>query len=161
MLDATGFEMAEVVGESELEAHPVWAPFERPEDAELIESWGVASDRIEGERTRLERCGTQPMFPVLQTNPLPSLGGLVLAARSVCSGGTELSGYVIGKDTFGLFVHGKECCFNRLLPEAAAREIARACDALGLTPADVFPLRYETGLVDADGRELAGVFASP
>jgi len=160
MQAAEKFEMRDVVDREALEEHPVWAPFKGDEDREMILGWGVATERLDREVDRFEYCGTDPMFPVLQCDPLPRIGGMVLAVTFETASGKKVGGYLIGTSAFGIFAEDREFTFNRNLHEAGAFAARRLGEALGLGARELFPLRYFTGLRKSDGREVEGTFES-
>ncbi len=150
------FEMRDVVGREALEEHPVWAPFKGDEDREMILGWGVTAERLDSEIDRFEYCGTDPMFPVLEFESLPKIGGMVIAATFEVGSGRKLCGYLIGTNAFGVFAEQREFSFNRNLPEAGAFSARRLGEALEMESRDLFPIRYRTGFRSADGREIEG-----
>jgi len=158
-MQATGkFEMRDVVGRAALEEHPVWAPFKGDEDREMILGWGVTAERLDKEIGRFEFCGTDPMFPVLELESLPKIGGMVVAVTFEVKAGRKLFGYLIGASVFGVFAGQREFSFNRSLPEAGAFSARRLGEALQMDSRDLFPVRYRSGFRDADGREIEGTF---
>ena len=160
MQAAEKFEMRDVVGREALEAHPAWAPFRGGEDREMILGWGVTAERLDEEIDRFAYCGTEPLFPILQLDPLPEIGGMVLAATFEAKNGRTLSGYLIGGGAFGLFTEQREFSFNTSLPEAGGFVARRLGDALSMDWRDLFPFRYQTGFCGVDGREIEGAFES-
>ncbi len=157
-MQTENFEMRDVVGREALEEHPLWAPLKGDEDREMILGWGVAAERLDEEIDRFAYCGTDPLFPILQFDPLPEIGGMVLAATFEAPNGRKLHGYVMGSGTFGVFAENREFTFNRSLPEAGAFAARRLGQVLEVGWRDLFPLRYHTGFRSADGREIEGAF---
>ena len=154
------FEMRDVVGREALEEHPVWVPFKGDDDREMILAWGITTERLDAEIDRFEYCGTDPMFPVLEFESLPKIGGMVVAATFEAKSGRKLKGYLIGTSAFGIFTDEREFSFNRSLPEAGAYSARRLGMALEMESEDLFPLRYRTAFKDADGGEIEGTFAA-
>ena len=158
MQAAEKFEMRDVVGREALEAHPAWAPFRGGEDREMILGWGVTAERLDEEIDRFVYCGTEPLFPILQLDPLPEIGGMVLAVTFEAQSGRRLPGYLMGSGAFGLFTEQREFSFNRSLPEAGSFAARRLGEALAMDWRDLFPLRYRSGFRGVDGREIEGAF---
>jgi hypothetical protein len=156
MLTADTFCMTDAVGRARLGEHPAWAAYRGAQDRGEILAWGVPEDRLDAELEKYEYCGTGISYPVLAPDPLPERPGLVLAARFTTGTGNEIDGYVVDARVFGLFLDGRELCFNRTLPGRAEGEAERLAACLGVTAEALFPLRYRTGLRDASGREVAG-----
>ena len=152
------FEMRDVVGREALEEHPVWAPYTGAEDREMILSWGVTAERLDEQIDCFEYCGTDPMFPVLEFESLPRIGGMVVAATFEVTGGRELFGYLIGASALGIYTNGREFSFNRNLPEAGAFSARWLGEVLEMESLELFPIRYRTGFRGADGREIEGAF---
>ncbi len=152
------FRMRDVVDREALEKHPVWAPFKGDEDREMILGWGVTAEGLDEEIDRFQYCGTDPMFPVLEFDLLPKIGGMVIAATFEVKNDRKLFGYLVGMSAFGIFSEEREFSFNRSLPEAGASSARRLAEALEMERRDLFPIRYRTGFRTADGRENKGIF---
>jgi hypothetical protein len=156
MIRAESFEMIETLTREALEAHPVWTHYEEPRDREAILSWGVPVKALDDEIARYEYCGPQPLYPVLQLDPLPRKEHLIVAAVFDAACGIELSGYVLEPHAFGLFVGDRELCFNRNLVGLSARAAGELESALGEEIERLFPIRYATGLRRHDGSRIEG-----
>jgi hypothetical protein len=156
MLGPAQFEMVETVGRDALRRHPVWSRFDDVRDRPRILAWGVAPERLEREARRFQSCGALPLFPVLELEPLPPERDLLVAARFRTAGGSELEGWVLAPEAFGVFVGEREFPFNRGLAGPAGRTAERLARALSAPVAGVFPLDYTTGLHRAGGEALAG-----
>jgi hypothetical protein len=155
MIDADSFQMTDRVTQEWTERHPVWRQYGEHQDRAEIVSWGVSEAVLDREIERLEFCGTQPFFPVLALDSLPASGHLIIAANFVTPSGSEVPGYLLRPHAFGLFVAGNEFTFNLHLTSASAATAERLAAALAES-ADVFPLRYATGLRDHEGKALDG-----
>ena len=156
MITADTFNMIETLTREALEAHPVWTHYEKPRDRDAILSWGVPVTALDDEIARYEYCGPQPLYPVLQLDPLPPTEHLIVAAVFETAGGIALPGYVLEPHAFGLFVGDQEFCFNRNLVGVSARAAAKLGSALAEEPRSLFPLRYASGLRSHDGRTIEG-----
>lgn len=156
MITADTFEMIETLTRKALEAHPVWTHYEKSKDRDAILSWGVPVSTLDDEIARYEYCGPQPLYPVLQLDPLPRKEHLIVAAVFEASCGIELPGYVLEPHAFGLFVGDEELCFNRNLKSVSARAAAKLESALAEEPGSLYPLRYASNLRSHDGRVIEG-----
>jgi len=156
MITADSFEMIELITREALERHPVWAHYERSDDHNRILGWGVRGETLDGEIARYEFCGPQPLYPVLQLDPLPRMPHLVVSVSFHTSCGISLPGYLLEPHAFGVFIGDHEICFNRNLRSLAARTAAGLGAALDRDPECLFPLRYAAALRTDDGREISG-----
>jgi len=156
MIAADTFEMIETLTREALEAHPVWTHYEEPDDRDAILSWGVPVKALDDEIARYEFCGPQPLYPVLQLDPLPRKEHLIVAAVFEAACGITLPGYLLEPHAFGLFVGDREFCFNRNLVGVSARAAAKLGSALAEGPERLFRLRYATGLRRHDGGAIEG-----
>jgi hypothetical protein len=156
MFAADTFEMIETLTRGALEAHPVWTHFEKADDRDTILGWGVPVSLLDEEIARYEYCGPQPLYPVLQLDPLPQREHLIVAAIFDAACGVELPGYVLEPHAFGLFVGDREFCFNRNLAGISARAAAALASELAEEAERLFPLRYATGFRTHDGRAIEG-----
>lgn len=156
MIDADRFEMVDTINCEALRRHPVWSHFEDGVDRERVLEWGVTAQRLDAELTRLDSCGLQPLYPVLELDPLPKQRDLIVAVRFCTPRGAELEGYLFDPLAFGVFVGEREFAFNRKLPGFAERTARRLAEALDQPIEAIFPLAYATDLRTADGRPLVG-----
>jgi hypothetical protein len=156
MIAAEDFEMIETLTREALGAHPVWTHYEKPEDRDAILGWGVPVKALDDEIARYEYCGPQPLYPVLQLDPLPRKEHLIVGAIFNAACGIELPGYVLEPHAFGVFVGDREFCFNRNLVDLSARAAAKLESALAEEAERLFPFRYSTGLRTHDGRAIEG-----
>jgi hypothetical protein len=156
MITADTFEMIETITRGALERHPVWTPYEAPEDRDTILSWGVPAKILDDEIARYESCGPQPLFPVLQCDPLPRRAHLFVSVSVRTACGIELPGYLLAPNAFGVFVDDQEICFNRHLPSLSERAARSLGSALAERPERLFPLRYASDLRTGDGRAVGG-----
>jgi hypothetical protein len=156
MIDADSFEMIETLTREALEAHPVWTHYEEPRDREAILSWGVPVKALDDEIARYEYCGPQPLYPVLQLDPLPRKEHLIVGTVFEAACGIALPGYVLEPHAFGLFVGDREFCFNRILVGLSARAAGELESALAEEIERLFPLRYASGLRRHDGGAIEG-----
>jgi hypothetical protein len=156
MIDATSFAMVDTLRHQDIERHPVWGRYAEPDGRSRVLGWGVSEAALDAEIARFEYCGTQPLYPILEFDPLPRIGHLIVAARFVAASETNLTGYLLEPHAFGFFVGEREFCFNRQLVGAAAITARKLSEVLA-EPADgLFPVRYETGLRSHDGRTVEG-----
>ena len=156
MIEPESFEMIESVSHEALEKHPVWAHFEDPADRTTIAGWGVDPGRLEEEIARYDHCGTQPLYPVLQVDPLPPIRHLIVAATFDSNTDICCAGYLLAPHAFGIFVGDREYCLNRNLAALSARIAASLAEALDARVDDLFPFRYESRLTAHDGNVLRG-----
>jgi hypothetical protein len=156
MITADSFEMIETLTREALERHPVWTYYEQSDDRDLILGWGVRGKTIDDEIARYEFCGPQPLYPVLQLDPLPRMPHLIVSVSFRTDCGTSLPGYLLEPHAFGVFIGDREICFNRNLVGRSARAAAELGAALDRDPEHLFPLRYAAGLQTDDGREING-----
>lgn len=155
MITPENFEMIETISPEALERHPVWACFEATIDRETLLGWGVPAATVDREITRYEFCGHQPLYPVLQLEPLPPQQHLIVRVTFATACGGEIAGYLLEPHAFGIFVNGLEFCFNRNLPSLSGRVAAELETALGTTQ-PIFPLRYASDLRLDTGDRIAG-----
>jgi len=160
VITAATFEMIETVSREALERHPVWTPYDPATDRHRVIDAGVDAEALDREFGRYEFCGLQPLYPVLQLDPLPALPHMIVAARFEDPRGESLSGYVLDPHSFGIFVAGRDFCFNRTLPALAARIASALASTLDSEPDRIFPMRYRSELRRHDGREIAGDLAA-
>ena len=156
MIAADTFEIIETLTRDALETHPVWTHYEKPSDRDAILSWGVSVKALDDEIARYEFCGPQPLYPVLQLDPLPRKEHLIVAAVFEAACGIALPGYVLEPHAFGLFVGDREFCFNRNLVGLSARTAGELESALAEEIERLFPLRYASGLRRHDGGAIEG-----
>jgi len=156
LLTTDTFEMIETLSRAALERHPVWTHYDKPEDRDVILGWGVPRQALDEEIARYEFCGPQPLYPVLEFDPLPPKDHLIVGATFALANGTTLTGYLLEPHAFGLFVENQEFCFNRSLASLSDRTAGRLAAALGERPDELFPMRYTTGVRASDGRTIEG-----
>ena len=160
MITPATFEMIETVSREALERHPVWTPYDPATDREAVLAAGVDPATLDREFGRYEFCGLQPLRPVMQIDPIPSLRHVIVAARFDTAVGRTLPGYLLEPHSFGVFVDRHDFCFNRTLPSLAARAAKSLARALGCAPDQVFPMEFRSGLRREDGSEIAGRVAA-
>lgn len=159
MITPETFEMIETISLEALEWHPVWAPFETAADRDRLLAWSISEEKLDREITRYEFCGHQPLYPVLQLDPLPFQPHMIVHVVFEAANGLSLPGYVLAPHAFGIFVNEREFCFNRNLPALAGRVASALETALG-NEGQIFPLRYASNLRLHDGREISGEISS-
>jgi hypothetical protein len=150
------FKMAETVSREALAKHPVWAHYESPEDRNTILGWGVTPESADREIARYKLCGTQPLYPVLELDPLPPQRHLIVAVRFESNLGIQYPGYLLEPHAFGLFVGDREYCLNRSLAGLSERVAVRLADALETACDLLFPLQYTSELRNHEGVEIRG-----
>jgi hypothetical protein len=160
MHTADTFEMIEIITRGALERHPVWTHYEQEQDRDVILGWGVREKTLDDEVARYEFCGPQPLFPVLQLDPLPPRPHLIVSVTFESACGTSLAGYLLEPHAFGVFAGDREFCFNRILASLAARAAAGLASALGRRPERLFPLAYSSDLRTPEGRAIRGEIAA-
>jgi hypothetical protein len=153
------FELIETLDRAALERHPVWKTY-RPGDRAWVLSWGVEPDWLDGELERFGYCGPEPLFPVLEYDPLPERSEIAVAVELRLASGQVLPGYLLEPLAFGVFA-GVEYTFNRGLPRFALRNAERLASELGISRDQVFPIHYRSGVRDHDGRPLEGQITEP
>jgi len=156
MITADTFEMIETLTREALQKHPVWTHYEESEDRNVILGWGVGVKTVDDEIARYEFCGPQPLYPVLQIDPLPRRPHLIVAVTFDTACEIALPGYLLEPHAFGIFIDDQEFCFNRNLIGLSARTAAKLGSTLGEDPERLFPLRYAAGLRAGDGRAIRG-----
>jgi hypothetical protein len=156
MIEPETFEMIESVSQAALEKHPVWAHFENRDDRTAILDWGVGRDRLDDEIARYDHCGTQPLYPVMQVDPLPPLRHLIVAVTFESGTGQCCAGYMLAPHAYGIFVGDREYCLNRNLAALSARVATRLAEALDTPVDDLFPFQYESRVTDHDGVAIRG-----
>jgi hypothetical protein len=153
------FYLIEYFTRGDLDRHPVWRHFDEVRDREQVLQWKVAEDRLDAEVEKFRYCGTEPLYPVLALDPLPAFAGLTIRVSFLiphADGERRLDGYLIDPHVFGIFVDERQFILNENLPDAAARQAAALADAVGADAGELFPLRYESEWVRADGRRVEG-----
>jgi hypothetical protein len=148
--------MIESISRAALERHPVWAHFEAATDRDTILAWGVDPEIADREIGRYEFCGPQPLYPVLQLEPLPPQSHLIIGVTFESKLGSRCPGYLLEPHAFGIFVEDREFCLNRNLEGLSQRVAVRLASALDTNPDQLFPLRYESELRSHDGDEIRG-----
>jgi len=156
MITPDSFEMIEIASRAALEQHPVWAHFESPKDRQIILDWGVAPERVDSEITRYEGCGSPPLYPVFELDPLPSRRHLVVGATFESGLGIRCGGYVLEPHAYGIFVGDDEFCLNHNLAQSSKQTAERLATALGTCAELLFPLRYESGIRNHRGITIEG-----
>lgn len=156
MITPDSFEMIETVSREALEKHPVWAHFESPEDREIILSWGVTPERLDGEIRRYEFCGPSALYPVLELDPLPSQRHLIVGVTFESSDEIRCAGYLFEPHAFGIFVGDEEFCLNRNLAQLSEQNAARLASALDTRLDRLFPLQYTCEFRNQQGIAIAG-----
>jgi hypothetical protein len=160
MHTADTFEMIETITREALARHPVWAHFEQEEDRDVILGWGVRETTVDDEIARYEFCGPQPLFPVLQLDPLPPRPHLIVSVTFESACGASLPGYLLEPHAFGVFAGDREFCFNRNLASIAARAADGLASDLGRDPERLFPLAYASDLRTHTGCAIRGEIAA-
>jgi hypothetical protein len=150
------FHLIEYFTRSDLDRHPVWRHFDEVHDRAQVLEWGVAAERIDAEVEKFRFCGTEPLYPVLELDPLPSIDDLTIRVAYVLSSGKQLDGYAIDPSVYGVFEGDRQFIFNRNLASAAARQADGLAAALGTDTKALFPLHYESEWVRADGSRVEG-----
>jgi hypothetical protein len=153
VIDPAAFRMVELLTREDLEAHPVWADFHEDRDRDRVLAWGVAPERLEAELRRYDYCGRAPLYPVLVLAEASELASPTIAVRVTLADGRTLQGYRVGDAALGVYVGDDEVCLNPSLPGRARAERDRLAALLGLDPAAVASLVWETVVaVDGSGR---------
>ena len=160
MHTAETFEMIETITREALERHPVWAHFEQAEDRDVILGWGVHEQTVDDQIARYEFCGPQPLFPVLELDPLPLRPHLILCVTFESARGATMPGYLLEPHAFGVFAGDREFCFNRIMAPIAARAAAGLAAAVDCEPEQLFPLAYTSDLRTHAGHAIRGEIAA-
>jgi hypothetical protein len=153
------FYLIEYFTRADLDRHPVWHHFDVVSDREHVLQWKVGAERLDAEVEKFRYCGTEPLYPVLALDPLPDFAGLTIRVTYViplATGERRLDGYLIDPHVFGILVDERQYIINENLPDAAARQAAALADAVGTDAGALFPLRYESEWVRADGSRVEG-----
>jgi len=158
-MDPADFELIETLDRKALELHPVWKTY-RAGDRPWILSWGVEPAWLDAELERFGYCGPEPLFPVIDCDPLPDRGELAVAAEVRLSSGAVLPGYRLAPLAFGVFAD-HEYTFNQGLPRFALRNAEHLAAALGISRDEVFPITFRCAVRGPDGRPLVGEIAAP
>jgi hypothetical protein len=153
------FELIERVGPEALARHPVWKTW-RSSDRPRVLAWGVDPAALDAALERFGYCGPEPLFPVLECDPLPDDAELVVAARMRLASGHELPGYRMAPLAFGVFTP-HEYAFNRGLPRFALQMAERLGAELGIARDEVFPMRWRAPVRAPDGSPLEGEIPAP
>lgn len=156
MITPETFEMVETISLEALERHPVWASFEAAIDRGLLLAWGIPEEILNREFARYEFCGHQPLYPVLQLDPLPQQPHLIVQMTFETASGRSLQGYLLAPYAFGIFVNGREFCFNRNLSTLSGRVATELERALGTAQQPIFPLQYASELRTDAGDPISG-----
>jgi len=159
MITPDSFEMIETASRRALEKHPVWAHFESSEDRRILLDWGVSPERIDGEIARYDYCGSPPLYPVLELDPIPARAHMVVGVTFESDLGIRLPGYLLEPYAFGIFVADTEFCLNRSLVQLSARAAGRLASALDTDAERLFPLRYACELRNHQGAAIEGTLA--
>jgi hypothetical protein len=159
MLDCNSFHLIEYFSREDLDRHPVWRQYEESCDRERILAWGVEPETLDREVAKFRFCGSDPLYPVLDVDPLPAGGGLSIRVSYETRGGAALQGYVIEPHAFGLYSGDRELCLNRNLPAAARRCSEQLVQALGAPLSEIFPITYSSDFKRADGTRVQGELA--
>jgi len=120
----------------------------------------VEPGRLDAELERFPYCGPDPLFPVLECEPLPEGNEIVVAAEIRLASGAVLPGYLLEPLAFGVFA-GCEYTFNRGLPRHALQTAERLGAEIGVSRDEVFPLSYRCAVRGSDGRPLVGEITAP
>jgi hypothetical protein len=156
VIEAAKFELVEMLTRETLRQHPVWSHFEEPRDRERVLAWGVAPERLDEQLGRFDFCGLEPLYPVLELDPLPKDRDLIVSVRFSAPCGIELEGYLLDPHAFGVFAGEREHSFNRSLPRFAERGARQLAQELGRELEELFPLEYATELRSRDGSPIRG-----
>jgi hypothetical protein len=156
MISPDSFEMIESVSREALDKHPVWAHFKSPEDRQTLLGWGVPAECIDREVIRYDYCGSPPLYPVLELDPLPSQRHMVVAVTFESSLGIRCAGYRLEPHAFGIFVGDSEFCLNRSLAQISKQVAVQLASKLGTSVDRLFPLQYACELRDHEGITIQG-----
>lgn len=153
-MDPEDFELIETLDRKAFERHPVWKTY-RSGDRSWILSWGVEPAWLDAELERFGYCGPEPLFPVLEYDPLPERGEVAVGVELELASGAVVPGYLLEPLAFGVFAD-VEYTFNRGLPRFALRNAERLAATLGISRDEVFPVRYRSAVRRSDGSPLEG-----
>jgi hypothetical protein len=120
----------------------------------------VEAGRLDAELERFLYCGPEPLFPVLECEPLPEGREIVVAAEIRLASGVALPGYLLDPLAFGVFTDC-EYTFNRGLSRHALQTAERLGAEFGVSRNEVFPLTYRCAVRGPDGRPVVGEIAAP
>jgi hypothetical protein len=144
--------------------HPIWSEHYDFEERMEIVSWGVSQEWLEQELERVHDGSDHCAYPILRPYPLPERMRLFVKARFVTAGGIRLAGYVMNDDAFvvTLFTGDDRHEFSRhsLLGDLNAMSLRALQKAIGRGDDAIFPLHYETDILDSNGTLIAGVFSA-
>ena len=156
------FHLIEYFTRGDLERHPVWRHFDEGRDRAQVIEWGVPAERVDEEVEKFRYCGTEPLYPVLALDPLPSIDDLTIRVTYVAdtSDGVErLDGYVIDPSAYGIYLGERQFILNENLPDAAGRQASALAAALATDLEALFPLPYESPWTLANARRVEGQVA--
>ena len=153
------FEMVETLDRAALERHPVWKTYRAGDRASIL-AWGVEPSWLDAELERFGYCGPEPLFPVLECDPLPEGSEIVVAAEIRLASGATLPGYLLEPMAFGVFADS-EYTFNRGLSRHALQTAERLGAEFDVSREEIFPMSYRCVVRGTDGRPLVGEIVAP
>jgi hypothetical protein len=139
-----------------------WSEYYDFEEIDLIASWGIDRNEAEQAFRRLDTGGAHARYTVLDLERLP-FGNMriFLKANFVHSTGIVINGYLMNADAFviGLFLGDEVLSFSKHpdLLKLMMSNKQKAETFLGVS--ELFPLKYQTGFVDAAGAPITGEFS--
>lgn len=141
--------------------HPLWSEYYEYTERQEILDWGVDAAHLDKLLSQHHSGNTHAVYTVLKPYPLPDRMRIYIRSCFTTANGDCFDGYVVNDDAycFSIFACGHEYSFgrNRVLDEFSIRALANLRASLNAPNYQLFPLRYETEILDDEDRLIAGV----
>jgi hypothetical protein len=148
-------------GEDHLNASPVWARYDAPDEIDDAVSTGIDRSTFLRQLDEVQNGNDHAMYPILRADPLPENLDLYIRADFVTPEGRHLVGCLIGTDGLVVTLYFKKDQYtfsSTGLSDLNLGEFARFQEAFGRSVNAVFPLTYKTPFRTSNGASVAGTF---
>lgn len=141
--------------------HPLWSEYYDHTERQEILEWGVDAAHLDQLLAQYHTGNTHAFYTVLKPHPLPDRMRIYIRTSFTTPNGDCFDGYVVNDDAYcySVFVCGREYSFrrDRVLDEFSIKALADLRASLNTPNYQLFPLRYETEILDLEDRLIAGV----
>jgi len=150
------------LSEKDFDTFPVWSEHYDYDELEDFERWGLDRETvmhlIETNSIGNEHC----VYTLLEANPFPPRMYIYIRAKLRTASGLLLKGYILNEEAacLGVFHNKKRFIFNPhpLIKDRWDESLSDLAHSMGVDPASIFPIHYETEFTSMEGNIICGEF---